>query len=221
MWTEAGHDARTIPGLVPARPTRGRAGPAARLVRTVTGPPPARYIVGMRLASLLAAAGLGLAACAPASFTTEVKGETTVPGGPTGPLNAFPAVSAFTGLDFNENPDFKNQGLRKDEVTSTRVQTLTLEVVSPNDQDFSFLKELEFFARAGDREARIAREEDIAGLNLRPPNPVLTLELNDVELQPFIAAPSMSFIVRGRGDMPERDVRLRAVVTLEVEAGLL
>jgi hypothetical protein len=179
----------------------------------------------MRLASLLTAASLGLAACAPASFTTQVRGETTVPAGPSGgdapPLNAFPAVSAFAGLDFDENQDFKNQGLSKDEVTSARVQTLTLEVVSPSDQDFSFLNELEFFARAGDREARIASKRNISQLNLRPPNPVLTLDLDDVELQPFIAAPSMSFIVRGRGDMPARDVRLRVVVTLEVDTGLL
>jgi hypothetical protein len=178
----------------------------------------------MRLASLLTAASLGLAACAPASFTTQVRGETTVPAGPPGVttlLNALPAVSSFAGLDFNENQDFKNQGLGKDEVTSARVQTLTIEVVSPNDQDFAFLDSLEFFARAGDREARIAHKENIARLNLRPPNPVLTLELDELELQPFISAPTMSIIVRGRGRMPERDVRLRAVVTLEVQAGLL
>ncbi|HZI13908.1 MAG TPA: hypothetical protein VE153_26260, partial [Myxococcus sp.] len=152
------------------------------------------------------------------------RGETTVPAGPPGVttlLNALPAVSSFAGLDFNENQDFKNQGLGKDEVTSARVQTLTIEVVSPNDQDFAFLDSLEFFARAGDREARIAHKEQIPRLNLRPPNPVLTLELDGLELQPFISAPTMSIIVRGRGRMPERDVRLRAVVTLEVEAGLL
>lgn len=177
----------------------------------------------MRLASLLTAASLGLAACAPSSFTTEVRGETTVPAGspPGSSLNAFPAISSFAGLDFNENQDFRNQGLGKDEVTSAKVQTLTLEVLSPNSQDFAFLEDLEFFARAGDREERIGSKKGIPKLNLRPPNPLLRLDLDEVELQPFISAPTMSIIVRGRGETPGQDVRLRAVVTLEVEAGLL
>ncbi len=178
----------------------------------------------MRLASLLAVAGLGLAACAPSSFTTEVKGETTVPAGPPGgttQLNAFPSISSFAGLDFNQNQDFKNQGVSKSDVTSVKVKSVTLKVLSPNDQDFTFLSLVEFFARAGDREERIARRQDVSTLNLRLPNPVLSLNVDDEELQPFVSAPSMSIIVRGRGVMPERDVRLQAVVTLEVEGGLL
>ncbi|WP_164007763.1 hypothetical protein [Pyxidicoccus trucidator] len=178
----------------------------------------------MRLASLLAAAGLGLAACAPSSFTTEVKGEATVPAGPPGgttSLNAFPSISSFAGMDFDQNQDFKNQGISKGDVTSVKVKSVTLKVLSPNDQDFAFLSVAEFFARAGDREALIARRENISTLNLRPPNPVLSLDVDDVELQPFVSAPTMSIIVRGRGVMPEREVRLQAVVTLEVEGGLL
>jgi hypothetical protein len=178
----------------------------------------------MRLVSLLAAAGLGLAACAPSSFITELKGESTVPAGPPGAttdLNAFPSISSFAGLDFDKNQDFKNQGVSKGDVTSAKVKSLTLKVLSPNDQDLTFLDSVEFFARAGDREERIARRQDISRLNLRPPNPVLTLDVDDTELQPFVSAPTMSIIVRGRGRMPERDVRLQAVVTLEVEGGLL
>ncbi|WP_171818408.1 hypothetical protein [Pyxidicoccus fallax] len=178
----------------------------------------------MRLASLLAAAALGLAGCASSSFTTELKGEMTVPAGPPGGttvLNAFPAISSFSGMDFNENQDFKNQGLRKDEATSVHVKSVTLKVLSPNDQDFSFLETVEFYARAGDREERIARRQDVSRLNLKPPNPVLGLGTDGVELQPFVSAPTMSIIVRGRGVMPEREVRLQAVVTLEVEGGLL
>ncbi|MFP2913436.1 hypothetical protein ACLESD_52270 [Pyxidicoccus sp. 3LFB2] len=178
----------------------------------------------MRLASLLAAAGLGLAACAPSSFTTEVKGETSVPAGPPGgdtSLNAFPSISSFAGLDFNQNQDFKNQGVDKGDVTSVKVKSVTLKVLSPNDQGFGFLSVAEFFARAGDREARIAQRQDISRLNLPSSNPVLSLDVDNVELQPFVSAPTMSIIVRGRGVLPEREVRLQAVVTLEVEGGLL
>ncbi|WP_426749227.1 hypothetical protein [Myxococcus sp. Y35] len=178
----------------------------------------------MRLVSLLAAASLGLAACASSSFTTEVRGETTVPAGPPGVetlLNGLPAISSFSGLDFDKNTDFQNQGIRKSEVTSVKVDSLTLKVLSPNDQDLTFLDSVEFYARAGDREARIASRQDVAALDLRMPNPVLSLRVDNVELQPFVSAPTMSIIVRGRGRMPEREVRLQAVVRLQVETGLL
>lgn len=178
----------------------------------------------MRLASLLPAwACLTLAACAPTSFETELRGETTVPAGPEGIttlLNAFPAIGSFAGLDFNQNQDFQNQGVAKDEVTSARLKSLEMKLVSPSDADFGFLDTLEFFAKAGDREVRIARKQDIAQLGLRAPNPVLRMDLEDEELQPFIAAPSMSIIVRGRGRMPEKEVRLQAVVLLGVEVDL-
>ncbi|CAM4504700.1 MULTISPECIES: hypothetical protein [Myxococcus] len=178
----------------------------------------------MRFVSLLAVACLGLSACASSSFTTEVKGESTVPAGPPGvdtPLNGLPAISSFAGMDFDKNQDFKNQGIHKGEVTSVKVESLTLKVLSPNDQDLRFLDSVEFYARAGDREARIAARQDVSALDLRPPNPVLSLRVDNVELQPFVSAPSMSIIIRGRGIMPAREVRLQAVVKLQVETGLL
>jgi hypothetical protein len=93
--------------------------------------------------------------------------------------------------------------------------------VAPDDADFGFLDTVEFFAMAGDQEKRFASKRDISRLSLRPPNPVLKVDVEEVELQPFIAAPSMSIIVRGKGRMPEQEVRLQAIVVLKVEEDLL
>ncbi|WP_224242357.1 hypothetical protein [Hyalangium gracile] len=178
----------------------------------------------MRLASLIPPwACLALVACAPASFPTELKGESTVPSGPPGTttgLNAFPPIASFSGLDFNQNQDFKNQGITKDEVSSVRAKSLELRLLSPGTADFTFLDTLEFFAKAGDQEERIARKQDISRLSLSAPNPVLRMDMVDAELQPFVAAPSMSFIVRGKGRMPEQEVRLQAVLVLDVQVDL-
>jgi hypothetical protein len=166
---------------------------------------------------------LALVACAPTSFPTELKGETTVPAAPAGTvtvLNAFPAIGSFAGLDFNQNQDFKNQGITKDEVNSVRVHSVELFLLSPSDADFSFLDTLEFYAKAGDQELRFARKQDISRLGLGAPNPVLKLEVEDTELQPFVAAPSMSVIVRGKGRLPEQEVRLKADVMLDVKVSL-
>jgi hypothetical protein len=172
----------------------------------------------------LACALVTLVACGSPTFVAEVKGETTVPAAPLGgvlpPLDAFPAIGSFNSLDFNQNQDFQNQGVTKDHVASARLQSFQLKVLAPADQDFSFLDTLEVYAKTGDREVLVASRQNISTLNLKAPNPVLKLEPTGVELQPFLAAPSMSLSVRGKGRMPPKDVRLQADVKLEVQAKL-
>ena len=144
-----------------------------------------------------------------------------MPAAPPGvlpPLDAFPAIASFTALDFNRNQDFQNQGVTKEQVVSARLQSFRLKVLAPADQDFSFLDTLECYARTGDREVLVASRQNIAALGLKAPNPVLTLELTGVELQPFLSAPSMSLSVRGKGRLPPREVRLQADVKLDVQA---
>ncbi|OJH34436.1 hypothetical protein [Cystobacter ferrugineus] len=163
---------------------------------------------------------LALVACALPSYVANLKGETTIPAAPAGdtntPLDAFPAFGSFTNLDFNRNQDFQNLDITKDRVTSARLSSFQLKVLAPVDQDFSFLDSVECYARSGDREVRVAHKQNISSLNLGTPNPVLFLDLTDAELQPFLAAPSMSLVVRGKGRMPSREVRLQADVKLDV-----
>jgi hypothetical protein len=179
----------------------------------------------MRSASLLSVCALlSLVACAPPPFTAEVKGETTVSADPTGVsqvLGAIPAIGSFSSLDFNQNQDFQNQGVTKEQVSSAKLRSVQLKILTPPDQDFSFLDSLEFKAKAGDREVLVASKQNISSLNLRAPNPVLVMDLTGVELQPFITAPSMSIIVSGRGRPPAKDVRLQATVELDVQVRLL
>ncbi|MBM7118823.1 hypothetical protein [Archangium primigenium] len=176
------------------------------------------------LSVLPVCAVLALVACGSPTFVAEVKGETTVPAAPLGepvpPLDAFPAIASFTGLDFNLNQDFQNQGITKDQVASAKLRSFQLKVLAPADQDFAFLDTLECYARTGDQVVLVASRQNIAALRLSAPNPVLSLELTDVDLQPFLSAPSMSLSVRGKGRMPPRDVRLQATVTLDVQARL-
>jgi hypothetical protein len=179
----------------------------------------------MRLTSVLSVCALlSLVACASPSFVAEVKGETTVPGDPTGIstiLDAFPAIGSFSNLDFDQNQDFQNQGVTKDQVSSAKLKSLQLKVLSPADQDFSFLDSLEFYAKAGDREVLVASKRNISSLGLKAPNPVLDMDLAGAELQPFITAPSMSISVRGKGRKPSREVRLQADVKLDVQVRLV
>jgi hypothetical protein len=178
----------------------------------------------MRLVSSLPAMGalLLLAACGTPSFSTELRGEAVVPGDPATAstlLNSLPAIGSFTQLDFNQDQEFKNQGVSKDEVSSVTVDRLQLRVVSPPGQDLAFLDEVSFYAKAGDQEVLIAGASGLAELGAGRHE--LDLALRGVELQPYVTAPSMSILVRGRGRVPAQDVRLQAVVTLDVKVNVL
>jgi len=177
----------------------------------------------VRLAAV-ALAGLLAAACEPGTFYADLKGETTVSGNPlpVDPiLSAFAPFGAFTNVDFDANQDFQNAGVTKDQVGSVMVSFFLLKITSPSTQDFSFLDSISFYAKAGDTEALIAGKTGIASMNLHAPNPELILDLESVELQPFITAPAMSIVVRGSGRVPPSDTALQANVKLKVGVKLL
>jgi hypothetical protein len=157
-------------------------------------------------------------------FKTTLTGDATVPGDPSplSPiLNAFPSIGSFANMDFDQNQDFKNQGVRKEQVRSVTAESVTLNLLTPVDQDFSFLESLQFVARAGDDELTFAQKDGIADLGLTAPNPSLKLDIvKNAELQPYVAAPSTSIIVRGNGRYPPKETRLEAKVLLRVELTL-
>lgn len=169
------------------------------------------------IAALLGAAVL--AGCGATVFPVEVKGEATIEGNPSplpALLDVFPGISSFGNIDFAQSQEFKNQGVRKEDVDSVKPTSVRLQIVSPDDQDFRFLEGLQFYARAGDREVLVAEKQGIDKLDLKAPNPTLELEVQDVELQPLVTAPSMSIIVKGRGRQPAKSTKLEATVRFDV-----
>ncbi|HEY0880442.1 MAG TPA: hypothetical protein VGD87_02870 [Archangium sp.] len=173
----------------------------------------------MRL--LIAPLALLLAGCGPISFATTMKGEAVIQGSALGSLlNAFPTLSGFSNINFDENQDFKNNDARRENVKSVKLNAFTLKIVSPNTQDFGFLDTLEFWVKSGDTEEKIAGKANIGALNLAAPNPTLTLDLPDVELAPYVKAPSMTIITRGSGRQPSQETRLEASARFIVGVGL-
>lgn len=160
------------------------------------------------------------AGCGANVFPVEVKGETTIPGDPSplpGLLNAFPNIGSFSNIDFNQSQEFQNQGVTKDQVDSVKMDQVELRIVSPETQDFSFLENLQFYARAADQEVLVAEKFGIDKLDLKAPNPVLVLDVKkDVELAPYITAEKTSIIVRGKGKQPPQETRLEATVRVNV-----
>jgi hypothetical protein len=173
----------------------------------------------MTRSCLLGLAALALCGCQLNSFHSTLVGETTEPGVESGaPLTSLPAFGSFSDLDFAENQDFVQNGVKPSEINSAKVTSLTLEIVSPADQGFSFLDEVSFYAHAGDTLALIAEKHDIPSLGLT--GRTLSLDVTGVDLTPFITGSSVALEVRGSGRAPPQDTQLRATVDLELRVNV-
>jgi hypothetical protein len=167
--------------------------------------------------SFLLVAAFFVSACGPVTFVTELKGEGVVPGSALGGLlSAFPSLGALAAINFDENQDFKNNDATKDRVSSLVVESFSLHIVEPADQDFSFLDNVDVIAKGGDVEVLAASKSGIAQLNLPPPNPTLVFDPSNKDLVSVLAAPTVSVVMRGKGRQPPKDTRLEAKAKIRV-----
>jgi hypothetical protein len=169
---------------------------------------------------VMACCSLWALGCGTLSFETTVKGGAEIPGNNSllpVLLDTFPGLGGFTTIDFDQNQEFQNQGATKENVDSVKAVSYQLQIQGPASQDFAFLDSLEFYAQAdGLPEVLLAKKTGIASLQLPTPNPTLELDLQDVELKPYVTKPSMGIAVRGTGRQPKNTTQLEARVKLKV-----
>ena len=171
----------------------------------------------MRFHLFVLAVGAALPACqCSPGFTTQFQGRLTIPSNPPGPLTSFPPVEGLTNVDFNLDPDFINEGVTKDRVTGAVAESVKLQITNPASQDFKFLDNLQLVARSGSQEALVAQKSSIGQINLPLPSPTLTMDTTGAELKPYVAASSMSFVVRGSGVAPPADTLIVIMIGMEI-----
>ncbi len=168
----------------------------------------------------LLTAALLLSSCSPAAVRTELKGETTISGDPAQPpLAAFPTVAALASVDLRKHPEVQAAGLAEADISSVKVDSVRLRIVSPPSEDFSWLESVTWVAKSGDLETVVAEKTGIAALGLTAPNPSLQLDVKPHELKGHVQAPSISFLGRTKGRHPKTDTRVEVMLGLRVEAG--
>jgi len=161
-------------------------------------------------AAVLAAAGCG------ATFDVTQKSSTTVPGGGLLQNLASGAFGDFTSLDLSSSQEFKNQGVSKDQVDSVKIKRFSLAVTSPPDGTLEFLDRIAFSVTAdGQTTRRVAHKDSI-------PDAARTvdLDLDGVELAPYVTAPKMSLTTDSTAHAPSRDTVLEATVVFTVEPNI-
>lgn len=164
-----------------------------------------------------------LAACGPISFTTTVSGEGTVQGSPLGALlSVFPSLNGLASIDFAQNQDFQSNKTTRDMVRSVKVTSLVLTVTSPSTAKLDFVDSLELTAKAeGQPPLVFAKKENIPQAATMPPNASISFDLLDVELAPYVRAPTTTLELSGKGRQPAQDTTLKVDVTLKVGASPL
>lgn len=172
---------------------------------------------------LLVAALASLASCNNlVDFDVEQDANTTIQGASLvgQVLNQFPTMQGFNSFDVSQSQEFENHNAQKSHVTSARLKSFTLQIVSPSNQDFGFLDSIEFYAEANGTKVRVAHKENISSLGLKAPNPTLQLDLDDAELAPFVKADKMSITATVSGRQPNQDTQVKGVAVFHVSAGL-
>jgi hypothetical protein len=157
---------------------------------------------------------LALLACSdPLSIKVEQTGSGEVEGAGAigGLLGAF-NLGGFDDLDVSIDQQLANQGVAKGDVSSVRLDQLTLS--TPDGDDLSFISSIDVFIESpGVDKTRIAHLDDFP-----EGQKSVDLELDDVDLVDYVVADSLTISTEASGSAPENDTEIDAYIALDVEA---
>ncbi|MFT3767674.1 MAG: hypothetical protein QM820_19640 [Minicystis sp.] len=120
--------------------------------------------------------------------------------------------TGFNKVDFSQS--FENQGVTKDQIDAVHLTSLTLTIESPSGGNFDFLQSLSFSAQAdGVGEVEIARIDSIPkGMK------EITLDIDaDVDLRPYVVAPSLSIKGQAKGARPDQETTISAAAVFDID----
>lgn len=162
---------------------------------------------GFILAGVLAVSGCGV------TFDVEVESSTTIKSGGLFQNLVADAFGDLAKLDLSNTQAFKNAGVGKDDVDSVKLTSLKLQVESPEDATLEFIDAIEFFVAAdGEPKRLLASKKSI-------PNDATSvmLDVEEVELAPYVTAPSMQVTTKTKAHAPKKDTTIKATLVFAVD----
>lgn len=124
----------------------------------------------------------------------------------------FVDFPGFDEVDFSK--DIANQGVTEDQIDSVRLTSFVIHTDEGSGATLDFIESASFYAEAeGLPRVLIASSADFAGQT----SVDLDLE-EDVELKPYVVAPSMTFSAEVKGKKPSQDTVVTADVKLTIDA---
>jgi hypothetical protein len=142
---------------------------------------------------------------------------TTIQGG--SPLNILDELGfvEFGTIDVSDEQEFKNRGVDIDDVDSVKVDSLTLEILSPaSGQDLTFIDNIAFYAVDADGRRELIAEGGPFQAGLR----TVGLDVTDVNLKDYAKAGSFSLGTEVDGNDPQNTTTIKATVALNIDVAI-
>lgn len=122
------------------------------------------------------------------------------------------AFDEFDELDFSQ--EIANQGVTEDQIDSVHMTSFVIHTDEGSGATLDFLESVAFYAEA-DGQARVLVA---SSTNFKGKTSVDLVVDEEVELKPYVVAPSMNLVAEVKGKRPAQDTRLTADVVLSVDA---
>lgn len=147
------------------------------------------------------------------TITVEDETDTVVPGASVleqalGGLG----FDAWTDMDIVDQEELANQGVEEGDISEVYVTSVVLDAIDPGDADLAFLESLTLFVEAPDLE----RVQVASSASFPDGQPTVALDLEDVDLAPYVVSRSMTFTTEVSGRRPNDATTVRASTVLEV-----
>jgi len=118
----------------------------------------------------------------------------------------------FVALDLTQAEELQNQGVSPGDIRDARLTAFTLTALAPAGADLDFLDALSVWVEAPD----LPRVR-IASLDPFPADtPSVDLQLDDVDLTPYLVSAAMTLTTEASGRRPDADTTLDATFALRV-----
>jgi len=123
----------------------------------------------------------------------------------------------FLNMDISQNAELKNQGVKKSQIDSVFLSSLTLTITDPpQGQDFGFIDSLKFFVESEglDRKLIASGGPFDAGLT------TIGLNVENVDLADYAAAPAMKITTEVNGRRPAKTTSIKGDIVLDVDVNV-
>lgn len=122
------------------------------------------------------------------------------------------AFTGFGNMDLAQNATVKNQGVSKNQIKTVHIKSFILKITDPGDQTFNFISSLKFFVETTGQERKLIASGDNFGDVTE-----VGLEVEDVDLSPYVTAASMNIVSEVTGHAPDHDTTIMATAVFDVE----
>ena len=123
----------------------------------------------------------------------------------------------FLNMDISQNEELKNQGVKKNQIDSVHLKTVTLTITDPpSGRDFTFVESLKFYVESEGLERKLIA----SGGPFESGLTTVGLNIEDVELSSYAAAPSMNITTEATGRRPSQNTTIEATLALTVDVNV-